>query len=81
MKIGIMDSLKNKENVLEDSIILCIKFQRRTHFTFSFILFLKTYSYKVLFYHNVMKAQLKRSGPYRTTENRLKITNCLKQSK
>lgn len=72
MKIGIIDSLKNKENVLDDSIILCIEFQRRTHFTFSFILFLITYSHKALFCHNVIKAQLQRPGPYCTTEKSFK---------
>lgn len=58
---------KTKKNNPENRIILYVKF-----FTFSFILFLKTCTYKALFYHNIIKAQRKRSPSVRW-KNRIKI--------
>lgn len=48
--------IQNKNNFLEN-IILWIKFKRRTIFTFSYMFFLITYSYKASFCQNVIKAQ------------------------
>lgn len=55
MKNGEKNSFKNEENVPEDSIIMCITFQLRTLFAFSFLLFIIMYFYKAPFYHNVTK--------------------------
>lgn len=53
-----IQKLRKKNN---DSNLLC-QFRRRTTFTFSLMLFLRTYSYKASFYHNVIKAQWQRSS-------------------
>lgn len=39
MLTGTMDSFKNKKTNVDNKITLCIKFQRRRLFTFSFMLF------------------------------------------
>lgn len=39
MLTGTMDSFKNKKTNVDNNITLCIKFQRRRLFTFSFMLF------------------------------------------
>lgn len=39
MLIGTMDSFKNKKINVDNNITLCIKFQRRRLFPFSFMLF------------------------------------------
>lgn len=51
---------KNKTKKFEDGIILCIKFQRHTILTFSFMLYLISYSCTASFYHNVINAQWQR---------------------
>lgn len=57
MEISKIDSFKNKKNNPEESIILHVKFQRRTLIIISFMLFLIIYFYKASFYHNVIKVQ------------------------
>lgn len=58
MLIGTMDSFKNKKTNVDNKITLCIKFQRRRLFTFSFMLFFFiTFSNRASFYQNVIKAQ------------------------
>lgn len=54
-------------------MILLRKFPRRTTFTFSLMLFLRTYSYKASFYYNVIKAQWQRS-PNIQQDSRLENT-------
>lgn len=72
MKINTTDSFKYLKKNSEDSIILCVKIQRRALFIFSFILFLITCSYKALFRHNFIKSTVATLA-YRTKEKSLII--------
>lgn len=77
MEISKIDSFKNKKNNPEESIILHVKFQRRTLITISFMLFLIIYFYKASFYHNVIKVQWQHLTT-KQQKDRLKINNFIK---
>lgn len=67
-----------REKNVENSIILCVKFERHTRFTFSITSLIKTHSYNASFYHNVMKNTMT-SLTYQITENCLNFFfKCLK---
>lgn len=71
MRIGTMVSFKNKKNNSEKSIILCVRFQRRTLFNFLLCFsYIIKYSHKASFYQNIVKAQWQRS-PIAKRKNRL----------
>lgn len=72
-----MDSFKNYENNIGESIIMCIKFQR---YTISLLVSFNVLPKEASFYHYVIKVQWQRSPTKQKIKKRLKIKVSLKKN-